>query len=137
MAVQVAEKALRDIIGEIESDTPPPDYLPVATTADIRDWLEKIEKLRPNEMPDPLTSFPTLLYRLGARPLVANRQKPKRAEPIMGARLWRIARFWTDQAGVLWDIDKVGPTRLARLYSDRVMPPPELKAVDDDEKDIV
>ena len=65
----------------------------------------------------------TLLYRLGARPVIANRQKPKRAEPIEGARLWRIARFWTDQAGVRWDLEASTPSRLAKLYSDKVMPP--------------
>ena len=122
MAEQVAEQALRDIIGEIESDKPPPYYLPVATTGEIRDWLEKIEKLRPHETPD-RNELLTLLYRLGARPVIANRQKPKRAEPIDGARLWRIARFWTDQAGVRWDLEASTPSRLAKLYSDKVMPP--------------
>ena len=121
MAEQVAENALRDIIGEIESDKPPPGYLPVATTGDIVKWLKALE-LRPQDMPGRL-ELPSLIYRLGARPLNPNRKNPKRAEPIDGSRLWRIARTWTDQKGVAWDIGAATPARLARLYSDRSMPP--------------
>jgi hypothetical protein len=137
MAEQAAERALLDIIGEIESDNPPPNYLPVATTTDLLQWL-KAEELRPNEMPKRL-EFPSQIYRLGARPLNPSRKNPKRAEPIFGKRLWRIARYWTDPQGVRWDIGAVTPTRLAKLYSDRSMPPTgkdSFKVVDDEEGEV-
>lgn len=133
MAEQVAERAILDIIGEIESDKPPPNYLPVATTGDVFDWL-KHEHLRPHELPSRL-ELPTLLYRLGARPLNPNRANPKRAEPIQGARLWRLAKTWVEQ-GQSWDLESVTPARLAKLYHDRAMPPAskdDFKVVDEGE----
>lgn len=135
MAEQVAEHTLRNIIGEIESDAPPPGYLPVATTTDLIKWL-KAEELRPHEIPNQL-EFPTLIYRLGARPLNPARDNPKRANPIGGGRLWRIARFWTDPQGVRWDLEAVPPARLAKLYTDRVMPPMtkgNFKVVDEEDE---
>jgi hypothetical protein len=60
---------------------------------------------------------------------------PKKANPIMGARLWRIARTWHDQKGIDWNIETIGAVRLARLYFDRAMPPADLSAIED--KDIV
>jgi Primase C terminal 2 (PriCT-2) len=134
MAEQVAEGALRDIIGEIESDKPPPQYLPVATTGDVMDWLKK-EHLRPHELPS-RQELPGLLYRLGARPLNPNRKKPTRAEPIGGCgRLWRLAKTWVEQ-GKQWNLESITPARLAKLYSDRAMPPAtkgDFKVVDEDE----
>jgi hypothetical protein len=135
MAEQAAERKLLDIIGEIESDKPPPGYLPIATSTDLIKWL-KAEELRPDELPSHL-EFPTLLYRLGARPLNPDRKNPKRANPVQGARLWRIAKTWTDQAGVKWDIESVTPARLAKLYFDRTMPPAskaDFKVVDDEDQ---
>src|SRR4029077_19854405 len=133
MAEQAAEAAIRDIIGEIESDKPPPNYLPVATTGEIIEWL-KHEHLRPHELPS-RQELPSLLYRIGARPLNPNRKKPSRAEPIDGARLWRIAKTWTEQ-GRKWDLESVSPARLAKLYHDRAMPPAtkgDFKVVDEGE----
>ena len=120
MAEQVAERAILDIIGEIESDKPPPNYLPVATTGDVMEWLKK-EHLRPHELPN-RQELLSLLYRLGARPLNPNRNNPKRAEPIQGARLWRLAKTWVEQ-GREWNLESVAPARLATLYHDRAMPP--------------
>jgi hypothetical protein len=135
MAEQAAERALLDIIGEIESDSPPPNYLPVATTTDLTQWL-KAEELKPQEMPNRL-ELPSLIYRLGARPLNPARANPKRADPIQGKRLWRIARHWTDPQGVRWDIEAVPPARLAKLYHDRTMPPmtrDNFKVVDEEDE---
>ena len=61
------------------------------------------------------------------------REDPKKAQPIMGARLWRIARTWRDQKGVDWSIETIGAARLARLYFDRAMPPADLSAVEDED----
>ena len=133
MAEQVAERAILDIIGEIESDKPPPNYLPVATTGDVFEWLKR-EHLRPHELPS-RQELPSLLYRLGARPLNPNRANPKRAEPIGGARLWRLAKTWVEQ-GREWSLESVAPARLAKLYFDRAMPPAtkgDFKVVDEDE----
>jgi hypothetical protein len=135
MSLKAWERMFLDIVDEIESDNPPPGYLPVATTTDLIKMF-KAQELPASETPNFL-DFPSELYRLGARPLTPAPNNPKRANPIMGSRLWRIARFWTDSKGDHWDVEKVGPTRLAQLYSDRVMPPPDLKAVDDDDEDIV
>jgi hypothetical protein len=132
MAEQIAESAILDIIGEIESDKPPPNYLPVATTGDVIEWL-KHEHLRPHELPS-RQELPSLLYRLGARPLNPNRRNPKRAEPIQGARLWRLAKTWVEQ-GREWNLESVTPARLAKLYSDRAMPPAtkgDFKVVDEE-----
>jgi hypothetical protein len=134
MAEQAAEAAFADIVGEIESDNPPPGYLPVATTTEIIEWLKK-ENVRPNEMPSRL-ELPSLIYRLGARPLNPNRKNPKRAEPIQGSRLWRIAKVWVDR-GVRWDLESVTPARLAKLYSDRAMPAAtkgDFKVVDEEDE---
>ena len=76
-----------------------------------------------------------MLYRLGARPLNPNRANPKRAEPIQGARLWRLAKTWVEQ-GQSWDLESVTPARLAKLYHDRAMPPAskdDFKVVDEGE----
>jgi hypothetical protein len=134
MALKAWERMFLDIIGEIESDSPPPGYLPVATTTDLIKMF-KAQELPISETPNFL-DFPSELHRLGARPLMPAPNNPKRANPIMGSRLWRIARFWTDPKGVRWDVEKAGPARLAQLYSDRVMPPPDLKAVDDEEDEV-
>jgi hypothetical protein len=131
MALRAWERMFLDIVGEIESDAPPPGYLPVATTTDLIKWF-KAQELPAHDMPNRL-DFPDEIHRLGARPLNPAPDNPKRANPTMGSRLWRIARFWTDQTGVRWDIEKVGPTRLAKLYDERVMPAPDLRAVDDEE----
>jgi hypothetical protein len=134
MAEQIVERAILDIIGEIESDNPPPHYLPVATTSEMMKWL-KDEELRPHEMPSRL-ELPSLLYRLGARPLNPNRKNPKRAEPIQGARLWRLAKTWIDH-GVRWDLESVTPARLAKLYSDRAMPAAtkgDFKVIDEEDE---
>jgi hypothetical protein len=130
MAQQAWERAYLDIVAEIESDRPPPGYLPVATTTDIIKWL-KAEELPSSELPNRL-DFPSELYRLGARPLSPAHDDPKKANPILGARLWRIARTWTDQSGVQWNIEGIAPARLAKLHSDRTMPGAELKAVEDE-----
>jgi hypothetical protein len=92
----------------------------------VFDWL-KHEHLRPHELPSRL-ELPTLLYRLGARPLNPNRANPKRAEPIQGARMWRLAKTWNG-----WNLETATPARLAKLYHDRAMPPADLKAVNEGE----
>ena len=131
MAQRAWERAYLDIVGEIESDKPPPGYLPVVTTTDIIKWL-KADEVPLGELPNRL-DFPSELYRLGARPLMPAREDPKKAQPIMGARLWRIARTWRDQKGVDWNIETIGAARLARLYFDRAMPPADLSAVEDED----
>jgi hypothetical protein len=134
MALKAWERLFLDIVGEIESDSPPPGYLPIATTGDLIKMF-KAQELPVSEMPNRL-NFPADLYRLDARPLMPTPNDEKRANPIMGSRLWRIARFWTDSKGVRWNIESAAPARLAQLYSDRVMPPPDLKAVDDEEDQV-
>jgi hypothetical protein len=120
-AVKAWERMFLDMVGEIESDNPPPGYLPVVTTTELVKAF-KAQELPASEMPNFL-DFPSELWRLGARPLMAAANNPKRANPLMGARLWRIVRWWTDQNGVRWDIEHASASRLAKLYFDRVMPP--------------
>jgi hypothetical protein len=131
MAEEAWERIYLDIVGDIESDTPPPGYLPIATTTDLIKWLKALE-LPHADLPN-RREFPAELYRLGARPLNPEHNDPRRAGSIMGMRLWRIARTWRDQKGVEWDIGAISPTRLARLYLDRAMPPPDLKDVGDED----
>jgi hypothetical protein len=131
MAEEAWERAYIDIVGDLESAQPPPGYFPVTTTTDLIKWFKAAE-LPPRDLPNRL-NFPTDLYRLGARPLNPAHDNPQRANPVMGVRLWRIARTWRDQKGVEWDIEAISPTRLARLYLDRAMPPADLSAVDDED----
>jgi hypothetical protein len=131
MAEQTWEQIYLEIVGDIESGTPPPGYLPVTTTTDIIKWFKAAE-LSPADLPN-RREFPGELYRLGARPLNPDHDDPKKAGSILGARLWRIARTWRDQKGVDWNIEAISPTRLARLYLDHAMPPADLGAVDDED----
>jgi hypothetical protein len=131
MAEEAWERIYLDIVGDIESDTPPPGYLPITTTTDLIKWFKAAE-LPHADLPN-RREFPGELYRLGARPLNPDHSDPKKAGSILGARLWRIARTWRDQKGVGWDIEAVSPTRLARLYLDHAMPPADLSAVDDED----
>jgi hypothetical protein len=107
--------------------------LPVATTTEVLRELE-LRGVPKSEMPD-LRALSDLLHRHGARPLNPTPDNPKRANPIMGSRLWRIARYWTDLAGVRWDLESCPASRLAKLYHDRTMPPAtkgDFKVVDEE-----
>ena len=76
-----------------------------------------------------------LLRALGARPVSPDKRHPHRANPVEKAgRIWRIARTWTDQHGVDWNLETASPARLAKLYTDRQMPPfTDLKDVNEEE----
>ncbi len=100
-------------------------YLPVATATDIIKWL-KAEELPPSELPNRL-DFPSELYQLGARPLSPGAQRSEEGEPDHGPALSRIARVWTDQSRVEWNIEGIAASRLAKLHSNRQMPGAELK----------
>ena len=60
----------------------------------------------------------------------------KRAEPIQGARLRRLAKTWVEQ-GARMGLEAVAPSRLAKLYSDRAPCSPatkgDFKVVDEGE----
>ena len=133
MAEKAWEQVFADIVGELESPHPPVDIGPVATTGDLIKEFER-RKLPPGEMPNART-FPTELYALGARPVSPDKRRHYRANPVEKAgRIWRIARVWTDQHDVEWNLETASPTRLAKLYTDRQMPPfSDLKVVDENE----
>jgi hypothetical protein len=131
MSVRTWEQAYLDLVGELESDDPPPGVLPVATTSDLIKYFIR-EEIPPSELPHRL-DFPSDLYRLGARPLNPLLNNPHKANPILGHRLWRIARHWRDQKGAKWDIERMGPKQLAQLYVDRAMPKPDFDVVKEDE----
>lgn len=133
MAEKAWEQVFKDIVGELESPHPPVDVGPVVTTGDLIKEFER-RKLPLSEMPNTRT-FPTELYALGARPVSPEKKRPDRAFPVEKAgRIWRIARIWTDQHGVEWNLETASQTRLAKLYTDRQMPPfTDLKVVDGEE----
>jgi hypothetical protein len=131
ISVRTWEQVYLDLVGEMESDDPPPGILPVATTTDLIKYFIR-EEIVPSELPHRL-DFPSDLYRLGARPLNPLFNNPHKANPILGHRLWRIARRWRDQKGVEWDVERMGPKRLAQLYVDRAMPKADFDVVKEDE----
>lgn len=128
IAIRAWERAYLDLVEELESASPPPGLLPIGTTTDLLQYFEN-QRIPYAEMPSRL-DFPSDLHRLGARPLNPGRKNAARAEPILGHRLWRFARFWRDQKGVKWNVEQIGPARLARLYIDRSMPKPGFDVCD-------
>jgi hypothetical protein len=131
MAEQVWQRAYLDIVSDIESIRPPPGYLPVALTTEIIKWL-RVAEVPERDLPNRL-DFPLQLYRLGARPLNPAHNNPAKANATIGGRLWRLARTWRDQQGVEWNLETMSPTRLAQFYLDRVMPPVDLKDINDED----
>ena len=95
MVEQSADQLLRELFADLESENPPVGVLPVMTAHEIKMWL-KTQELQPHEVPNHL-ELPSLIYRLGARPISPDRKNPKRPNPVNSKRLWRLARTWRDR----------------------------------------
>jgi hypothetical protein len=126
------QREILEIIGEVESETPPDRYLPIATTSDIRKWLND-RRIPDRELPHHI-DFVEGLHVIGLRPLVPAVENPKRPGVIQGHRLWRFARKWRDTHGVEWDVENISPQRLAKLYTEHKMPGPDLHAVGEEDE---
>ena len=99
MVQQTAEQVLRELFTDLESDSPPPEILPIVTTGELMAWLKHPDQtLQPHEMPN-RNELKDLIYRLGARPLNPEPKDPKQARSVDGKRLYRLVKTWRDKDG--------------------------------------
>ena len=132
MVQQTAEQVLRDLFADLESDSPPPEILPIVTTGELMVWLKHPDQaLQPHEIPN-RNELRDLIYRLGVRALNPEPKDPKQARAVEGQRLYRLVKTWRDKDG-RYNLESMSATRLARLHNGRAMPPADLKAVDEGE----
>jgi hypothetical protein len=132
MVQQTAERVLRELFADLESDKPPPEILPIVTIGELIAWLRHPDQaLQPHELPN-RNEVGDLIYRLGVRPLNPEPKNPKQARSVEGKRLYRLVKTWRDKDG-RYNLESMSAARLARLHNGRAMPPADLKAVDEDE----
>ena len=129
MLEQTADQLLHELFTDLVNGDPC-SLLPIATTGEIKQWLKGYD-LQPYETPNHL-ELPSLLYRLGARPLNPDRKNPKQPNPVEGRRLWRLVKTWRHK-GIEYNLENMSLTRLAKLHEGQSMPPPDLKTVQEDE----
>ena len=91
MVQQTAEQeSCSELLADLESDTPPPEILPIVTTGELTAWLKHPDQaLQPHEMPNrnELKGSDLPAWRAGSQPRVLktpSKRAPSRAVASTG-----------------------------------------------------